>query len=189
MLIDFKEQQIGNYILPAFTLSAGEIVVIKLPNNSDFYYTTKALNDLFSETRQTQFTTIIKPLVYVNHFFKHNKIIGMFFPMTVSKWFKKNANKSNHIYEEIYKEIEWLTSKTKINHLGGNDRRLLSIYTTLSWTNNITVDFVGVEPEGSKKIYTLLKKVANNEGAIILYDCSPDFKDDCTHYIEAKLLT
>ncbi|PZR20716.1 MAG: hypothetical protein DI539_09960 [Flavobacterium psychrophilum] len=188
MIIDFKEQQIGNYTIPAFTLSAGEIVVIKLPNNSDFYYTTKALNDLFSETCQTQFTTISKPVVYVTHFFKYNRVLGMLFPITVGKWFRKNANKSNPIYEEIYNEIEWLTPKTKINYLNGYNRRLLSIYTTLSWTNNIIVDFMGIDQEGCKKTYALLKKVANNGGAIILYDCFADFKDDFTLCIEAKSL-
>lgn len=189
MIIDFKEQQIGNYIIPAFTLSAREIVVVRLPEGQAFFDLTIALNAFFSKTMQTQTTIITKPLVYVTHFYKYNKILGMLFPMTVGKWFRKNANKFNPVYKDIYNEIKWVTPETKINHLGGDNRRLLSLYTTLSHTNNIILDLVGVGPEGAIKIYALLKKIATDGGAIILYDRCDEFKNDCTYYIETKSIT
>lgn len=187
MHIQFSEQLVGTFIIPAFTLSAGEIVVIKFPEGQPFFDMVSAMNRLLTRETISKNIIVTTPVRYAGHL-KYSTFFQLFFPMTVGKWLNKYANKSNHVYEDIFKEIEWLKPNTKVDSLAGTYRRLLSIYTALSWTNNIALDFAGVDPEGGKRIYTLMKKITGNGGSIILYDRYDEFKDDCTLFVKARVL-
>jgi ABC-type multidrug transport system ATPase subunit len=61
------------------------------------------------------------------------------------------------LYANKIYEIDWITPKTKINNLPGKSRKQLSLYSTLSKTNNIMLDLIGVDPLGAKEIYEIVK--------------------------------
>ncbi|MEL1242986.1 hypothetical protein AAEO56_01820 [Flavobacterium sp. DGU11] len=183
MLIKFEEQIIDNYLIPEFTLSAGEIVVINL--HGHFYDLIKKLNDLLASKVTSNKVQITVPLTYAPHI-KFNRFWHFLFPMTVGKWINRHADKSNPIYKKIYENDDWLTSKTNIDNLAGSPRRFLSVCCTLSKTNTIIFDLAGVDPVGGKQIYELVKAEVEKGGAAILYDICNEFRNDCTTYLEAK---
>ncbi len=73
-----------------------------------------------------------------------------------------------------------------MNQLAGTPKKLLSLYTTLSHTNNILFDVAGQDPVGAEKTYTIVKEVVQNGGSAILFDCFTRMKNDCTKYIELE---
>ncbi|AWH85560.1 hypothetical protein HYN59_10755 [Flavobacterium album] len=67
MLIKFEEQVIDNFLIPAFTLSVGEIVVIHLPNIEASYNIEMKMNDLFSGKIRNDKVIVASPLTYIPH--------------------------------------------------------------------------------------------------------------------------
>jgi len=186
MLIQFKEQQIGNFIVPSFTLSEGELVVIKLPEGQDLFDMTRELNSILTNIGNTEVAVVDIPLKYAGHFLKLHSFLETLFPTTVGKWFRKNANQKNSVFNKVYNDFDWLTPKTKLIKIPRTPLRMISIYSTLSWTTNIVFDLVGVDPAGGQKIYAMVKEVVKNGGAAILYGRCYEFKNDCTLFIEAQ---
>ena len=184
MLVKFSGQTIDNFFIPSFNLTNGEIVIIKFPNDGFSRQVELKLIDILSGKVSNKNVELITPLKYAEHFWK-TSLWYRLFPMTVAKYHDKYANKANPIFERIY-DIEWMTPKIKIETLAGNARRKLSLYTTLSWTNNIIFDLAGVDPQGAEDIYEIVKKVAELGGAAILLNHFEEFKNDCSTYIIAK---
>jgi hypothetical protein len=60
----------------------------------------------------------------------------------------------------------------------------LSLYATLSNTNDIIFDLVGQRPKEAAIIYEIVKEIVNNGGSAIVLDNFQDLKDDCTRYVE-----
>ena len=79
-----------------------------------------------------------------------------------------------------------INKKIKVNTLIGSPRNLLSLYTTLSNTNNIIFDLVGLGPDGAQENYKIVKEVVKNGGSAILLDGYDDMKNDCTKYVELQ---
>lgn len=77
--------------------------------------------------------------------------------------------------------------KTKINNLPGNPRKQLSLYSTLSKTNNIMFDFIGQDPLGAKETYEIVKNEVLRGGSAILFETFQNMKNDCSMYIEIEL--
>lgn len=136
--------------------------------------------------RKTKDVNVVvhKSLTFVEHFIEP-KLRRLFYPVTVGEYLKKNANLDNPYTTKIH-EIEWINKNTKVNTLSGNPRRLLSLYATLSKTNNIVFDLVAQDPKGAQKTYKIVKDVVKNDGLAIVLDCFEDLKNDCTKYIELQ---
>jgi len=186
MLISFKEQVIDNFLIPSFTLSQGEIVIIHVPGGPFFQPVSMKIIDIVTGKTPNANSTITVPLRYAEHV-KDNSPARLLLPMTVGRYLKKTANTNSMLYGKIY-EIAWMKPGIKINTLAGTVRRKLSIYATLSWTNNIVFDLVGVDPLGGQEIYSFIKTTIQLNGAAILVDSCDDFRDDCTTFVEAKYL-
>lgn len=186
MLLKFLEQTIDNFRIPSFTLTKGQIVIIQLPNGPFFYPPSSAMIDILTGKAINDKVEISSPFKYAEHF-KENEIRRKFFPMTVAKYHDKYANKVNPIYKQIY-EIPWITPKMKAQSLAGTPRRQLCVYTTLSWTNNIIFDLVGVDLKGGQDIYKFVSTMVNFGGAAILLDNNDEFKHDCTTFMQATSL-
>jgi hypothetical protein len=186
MLIKFSGQIVDEFYIPSFILNKGDIVIIQLPNGMYFRPVELKMIDMLTGKQHNDLIEIKTPLKYVEHIAERSFWYRLF-PMTVGGYLDKYANKSNSIYKTIY-TIKWITSKTKINTLAGNPRRQLSLYTTLSWTNNIIFDLAGVDPQGGQQIYNFVKTIVQSGGSAILFDCSDEFKDNCTTFIKAKYL-
>ena len=184
MLVRFSEQVVDDYLFPSFTLAKGEIVIIRLPNAPIVYNLQSEIRKILTGEVDNDHIEIISPLNFVDHF-KQNRLSSYFFPTTIGRYHRKYANKLNSIYKMIY-DVEPVTPRTKVASLAGNARKRLSLYTTLSWTNNIIFDLMAVDPQGGVDIYNFVKTVVKSGGAAILFDQFGEFQNDCTTFVEAK---
>lgn len=184
MLIENKGIKTTDFYIPPFDLNSGEIVVLFLFNGQHFYETEMFLKDIFCGRTKDENVVVNKSLTFVEHFIE-SKLRGLFFPVTVGEYLKKNANPESPYAAKIY-EIEWIKENTKVNTLAGNPRRLLCLYATLSKTDNIVFDIVGQDPIGAEETYKVVKEVVKKGGSAILLDGFNDMKNDCTKYIELQ---
>ncbi|AZB00234.1 hypothetical protein EG359_11625 [Chryseobacterium joostei] len=184
MLIENKGIKTKTFYIPPFELDAGDFVVIYLYNGYHFYETEMFLKDIFCGNTRDQDVTVHKKLTFVEHFIEPT-LRRLFYPVTVGEYLRKNANLDSPYAKKIY-EFEWINEKTKLNTLPGNPRRLLSLYSTLSKTDNIIFDIVGVSPQDAKKIYKTVKEIVQKGGSAILLDGFNDMKNDCTKYVELQ---
>jgi hypothetical protein len=186
MLIENKGIRRSNFYIPSFDLKEGEIIVLYLYNGQHFHETEMLLKDIFTGKTKNENVIVHKKITFVEHF-KEPAHRRLFYPVTVKEYLKKNAELSSPFATRIY-ENKWINEKTKINTLPGNSRRLLSLYTTLSWTKDIVFDLVGQDPIGAELTYKTVKEVVREGGSAILLDCFEDMKYDCNKYIELQWL-
>ncbi|MES2277996.1 MAG: hypothetical protein V4592_18350 [Bacteroidota bacterium] len=167
-------------------MATGEIVVIQISSGALFYPTETGLINILTGEVPNNHIEIDALFSYVKHL-RERSLIDYFIPMTINRYHNRYANKANPIYKKIY-DIDWMKPEIKVNTLGGKVKRLLALYTTLSWTNNLIFDLVGVDPEGGQAIYKLVKTIATEGGAAILIDYNDEFKNDCTTFVKAEYL-
>jgi hypothetical protein len=184
MLIESKGIKTDTFYIPPFDLNEGEFVVLYLFNGQHFYEAEMFLKDIFSGRTKYENVVVHKNLTFVEHFIEP-KLRRLFYPVTVGEYLKKNANLKSPYATKIY-ETEWVKEKTKVNMLAGNPRRLLSLYATLSRTNNIIFDVVGQDPKGAEETCRIVKDVVKKGGSAILLDNFEDLKNDYTKYIELQ---
>ena len=184
MLIENKGIRTNTFYIPPFDLNKGEIVVLYLLNGPHFFETEMFLKDIFCDKTMDKNVVVHKNLRFVEHFIEP-KLRRLFYPVTVGEYLKKNANLNSPFAAKIY-ENKWINQKTKVNTLAGTQRRLLTLYATLSKTKNIVFDMAGQDPLGCGETYKIIKELANDGGAAILFACFDDFKNDCTKYIELQ---
>lgn len=177
MLLSFKEQIIEDFLIPSFILNEGEIVIIEIPNGVEFQKISSRLIEILTE--------ICSEIKYVEHF-KENSFLNKLFPVTIGGYLK-GCNESSIYKNKIY-EIEWMKPQIKINSLAGSNRRLLSLYKTLTFSKNIILDLLGVDPIGGIEIYKILKQNQKESGSVILFDSCNEFEKDCTNFIRAKCI-
>ncbi len=186
MLLQFHQQTVDNFLIPSFSLTEGEIVIINFPNSSFFRPAELILIDILTGKISNDRVDIKASFKYAEHF-QQSWLRDHFLPMTVGSYHDKYANKTNPVYKKIY-DIPWMTPKIKVQTLAGNPRRQLSVYTTLSWSSNIIFDLAGVDPQGGQYIYNFIKNIVRQGGSAILFQCSNEFKNDCTKFIQAQYL-
>ena len=102
--------------------------------------------------------------------------------MTVREYLKKNANSKSNFATKIY-DSKYITKETKVHSLGGNPRKLLCLYSTLSKTTDIVFDVAGLDPQGAEETYQIVKDNIKNGGSAILIDWTEEMKNDCTKFI------
>jgi hypothetical protein len=184
MLIDFKGLKTNDFYIPPFTLSEGEIIVLNLQNGMHFYELSMWIKDLFTQKIKHESIIVNSPLSFVDYF-KESFWRRNVFPVTVKEFLKKNADAKSNYAGKIY-DITWITDATRVNTLAGTPRKMLTLYATLSKTNNIVFDLSGVDPIGGEQIYDIVKAVVKNGGSAILLDHCPEMKNNCTRYLEVE---
>ncbi|PIF46327.1 hypothetical protein CLU96_3357 [Chryseobacterium sp. 52] len=184
MLLENKGIKTDTFYIPPFDLNVGEIVVLNLFQGAHFYETEMLIREILCGRIPNENVIIHQNLTFAEHFFE-SKIRSFFYPVTVGEYLKKNANPDSPYATKIY-ETEWINKKTKVNTLAGNPRKSLSLYATLSKTENIVFDLRGQDPQGAKETYTIVKAVVKNGGSAILLDGFNEMKNDCTKYIEIQ---
>lgn len=184
MLIENKGIRTDSFYIPPFELNEGEIIVLNLLGGQHFYETEMYLKDIFCGKSKNEDVLVHKRLAFVAHFLEP-QFSRLFYPMTVGRYLKKNANFDSPFATKIY-ETDWIKERTKVNTLAGNPRKLLSLYATLSNTDCTVFDVVGQGLQGARDTYKIVKNVVKNGGSAILLDCFGDFKNDCTKYIELQ---
>lgn len=184
MLIENKGVKTDTFYIPPFNLNAGEILVLYLFNGQHFYDTEMFLKDIFCGVSKDENVVVHKTLTFVEHF-TEPRFRRFFQPMTVEDYLKKNANLDSPYATKIY-EIKWINKKTKLNAISSSKRQLLSLYATLSKTNNIVFDLVGQDVKTAEKSYEVIKEAVRKGGSAILLDWVEDLRNDCTEYIELQ---
>ncbi len=184
MLIKNNGLKTDYFYLQPFELNKGEIVVINIQGGGYFYETEMYLKNIFSGNLVNKEIFVNQKLLYVEHFIEP-KIRHLFYPMRVGEYIRKNANLQSHFATKIY-ETPQIIKRTKINSLVAYHKNLLSLYTSLSKTNNIIFDLVGHDPHSSYAIYDIVKENVKKTGSAILLDNCNDMKNNCTTYIELE---
>jgi hypothetical protein len=186
VIIESKGIRTDRYFIPPFELRMGEIVVINIDGGIDHYDIKMELVDIFAGKIKNDNVNVFKPLTFVKHF-KESNFRRLFCPVTVAEYLRKNAELKNNFASKIY-ETKWITKKIKVNTLAGNPRKLLSLYSTLSKTNNIVFDFMSQDPQGVNEAYQIIKDEIKNGGSAILIDWNDDMKNNCSKFIVIEWL-
>lgn len=174
--------KIDDFYIPPFTLGKGEITIIQLSNGPYFSGLLFKLVDILTGKEKHENVQLNTELRFISHI-GESKWHSMFYPLTVKRYIKKHGNPESELTKMIY-EDEWINPKTKICSLAGNPRKLLSLLTTFSWTNNIIFDLSGVDPIGAQTAFDVVKKQIGDTGTAVLIDYCDDFKSDCSRLIK-----
>jgi hypothetical protein len=177
---------VDKFYIPPFTVHAGEIVIIELPNGAPFIEVMSKVVNLLTGKEEDPNVTVTTDFRFVNHIIETGWI-RFFRPMTVGRYVKLYGNPLNKSADKVYSLCD-LKPNTEIRRMPGNHRKLLSMLTTLSWTNRIIFDLIGVDPTGGELAYGLAKETAANGGAVVLLDNYGDFKNDCTRYLKYQVI-
>ncbi|UOE48446.1 hypothetical protein MTO98_28975 [Mucilaginibacter sp. SMC90] len=186
MLISFPEQNFNNFIIPAFQINEGEIVVVEFPGGALFQPLLAKLKSILTGTVAGSHVEINPEFRFVEHF-KESFLTRRFAPVTIGKYHQKHANKHNPVYEKIHNTPS-LTAQTKVNTLTGDVRKRMELYTTLSWTNRLIIDLTGVDPKGGTDIFNAVKQAIMPNGAAIVIDSCDEFKDQCTTFVKVNYI-
>ena len=184
MLIENKGIKTDTFYIPPFILNAGEIIIVNLFNGPHFYETKTFLKELLCGHTINDNIIIRQKLTFVEHF-TEPVFRRFFYPVTVQEYLKKYANSDSPYATKIF-DLDAINNKTKVNSLTDIQRRLLSLYATLSKTNTIIFDLAGQSIHEAQETYKIVQEVIKNEGSAILLDGYDDLKNDCTKYIELQ---
>ena len=188
MLLKFKEQVVGDFLIPAFTLSKGELVIIQIPNTTSTPPLEFLLADILTGKIQNNETEIHAFLKFAEYP-KEGWFRFHFVPQTVQEYITQNSGPDKETALRIY-DMKDVGPKNRVQELAWFYKRLLSIFTTLSCTKNLVFSLVGLSPNSGVEIYNLVKKEVETGGAAILIDnFFEEFKNDCTTFITAKYLS
>jgi hypothetical protein len=181
-VVQSKGIKIDNFYIPPFKLDKGDIVVIQLPSGPYFSGLLFRLVDILTGKEKNENVELTAGLKFVNQVIETGWS-RIFRPLTVERYIKRRGNPASELTQRVY-ETKDLKPKTRISRLPGNPRKLLSLLTTLSWTDKIIFDLAGVDPVGGQEVFNLVKRQISNSGATILIDLCDQFKDDCTTLIK-----
>lgn len=181
VILENKGIKTDTYYIPPFTLYEGEIIVLYLYNGQHFYDTEMYLKDIFCGTIKHENVTINRKMSFVG-FFKKSKFRDIFFPSTVNRFLKKDADLTNPFLVKLF-EDKYVTRKTKMNKLGGTQRKLLSLYKTFSKTKDIVFDVAGLDSNGALLTFKLVEEIVRNGGSAILLDGFEDMKEHTSKFI------
>lgn len=174
------------FYIPPFELKKGEIVVIFLYAGGHVFDLKMYLKNIFNGSIKHENVIINKKLTFVENPYE-SSFRRIFHPITVEEYLKKNTNLENIYLEKFYERNE-ITPKTKIKNLSGSPKRQLSLYSSLSKTENISFDLLGEGPLGAKATYEIVKEATKKGGSAILLDHVSEMKNDCSKYIEVEIL-
>ncbi|MFD1601307.1 hypothetical protein ACFSJW_23185 [Flavobacterium artemisiae] len=186
LLIECKGIETDYFYIPPFNVREGDFVVIRLDNHAVSTYVEEKLIAIFTGKEKHENVTIYKPYTFVKHF-RESRFKDRFFPATVGEYLSKNANPKSEFASKIY-EINWINKKTHINRLEGNNRKLISLYSVLSKTNNIIFDLAAQDWEGMEHAAKIVKDEIEDNGSAILFDWTDDLKNFSTKYIKIEWL-
>jgi hypothetical protein len=177
---------IDKFYIPPFTVNKGEMVVIELPNGAPFMEALFKFVDVLTRRVHVSNVIIDADFKFADHFVE-SRWLSFFRPMTIGRYIKRHANPADQNIGRIYDLCD-VKPSTQIVRLPGTQRKLLSILTALSWTNNIIFDLMGVDPMGGMRAYSLAKEIVSNGGSVILLDNCDEFKNDCSWYVKFQIV-
>lgn len=184
LIIESKGIKTNRYFIPPFELRKGELVLIHLDNHIDSVDIEDKMIAIFTGKVKHENVIVHKSLTYVKHF-RESKFRSRYFPTTVGEYLLRNVNPNNKFAKKIY-ETDWINKNTKINTLAGNPRKLLTLYSILSKTNDIIFDLAAQDFQGMEHAAEIVKEEIKNDGSALLIEWGNHLKKDCTKYIRAE---
>ncbi|OOV17038.1 hypothetical protein [Flavobacterium sp. LM4] len=184
LLIESKGIRTDQYFIPPFELREGDLVLIHLDCHVASSYVEEKLIAILAGKEKHKNVRINKPHTFVKHF-RESRFKDRFFPATVGEYLSKNANLKSEFANKIY-EIDWINKDIKIKTLAGNPRKLISLYSVLSKTNNIIFDLAAQDFEGIEHAAKIVKDEIGNNGSAVLIEQNDYLKKYSTKYIKIQ---
>lgn len=184
IVLENKGIKTDTFYIPPFVLYEGEVVVLFLYNGKHFYDTEMYLKDIFCGNIKHENVTLYKEMTFVD-FFRESNFRDLFFPSTINRYLKSQADLTNPFLVKLF-EDKYVTRKTRMNKLGGTQRKLLNLYVTLSKTKDIVFDVAGLDPQGAVLTFKMVEETVKDGGSAILFDGFDDMKQHASKYIELE---
>jgi hypothetical protein len=174
---------VDNFFIPPFTVQQGEILIIDIDNGPHFVSLRDRLVNIFLKRESDGKVFVNEPFRFVSSI--EETVWQRFFKrLTVKDYIENASSPDSSLPNEIY-DIAHIKPKTKIIELAGTPRKILSVLCSLSWSDKIIFDLLGVDPLGAEKIFILVKNHIGPEGCAILIDGYDDFKNSGSKYVKA----
>ncbi|NER04664.1 MAG: hypothetical protein F6K17_19660 [Okeania sp. SIO3C4] len=177
--------QIGKFKIPSFELNEGDLLCLVLGGGAHFWGLEKRLVNLFSGKELHPSVKPFENIEFVKQVHQ-SKIRNMFFSLTVDQYYKKHGILNHKIQNQLF-QIEGIERKTKINRLPGNLKKWLSLFCTLSQSNNIIFDLVGQDPLGARQTMKYVRQYVDEGGSAILLDNFDGNEPECTKYYKIEI--
>lgn len=184
LLIESKGIRTDYFFIPPFEVRKGDFILFHLDNHISSVDVEKKLIAVLTGKEKNENVRINKSHTFVKHV-RVSKFRRIFFPITVGEYLFRNIKRKSKFAKKIY-EINWITKKTQLIRLPGNPRKLISLYSVLSKTDNIIFDLAAQDFEGMEHAAKIVKDEIGNNGSAILIDWSDHLKSHSTKYIKIK---
>jgi len=181
IVLENKGIKTDTFYIPPFILYEGEVIVLYLYNGKHFYDTEIYLKDIFCGAIKHENVIINKKMSFVG-FFRESNFRDVFFPSKVGTYIKKDADLTNPFLEKLF-EDKYVTRKTKMNKLGGTQRKLLSLYKSFAKTKDIVFDVAGLDSQGAVLTFKIVQEAVKDKGSAILFDGFEDMKEYTSKFI------
>jgi hypothetical protein len=172
------------FYIPPFVLYEGEVLVLFLYKEDDYYDAQVFLRDVFCGKIKHENVILHRKMRFVEYF-RRSYFRDNFFPLTVGRYLKKNADLKSPFSNRIF-EDKWITKETKIEKLAGTPRKLLTLYAALSKTKDIIFDLPALDWEGTEFAFKMVNNAVKEGGSAILLDGIENMKEYASKYIEVE---
>jgi hypothetical protein len=184
IVLENKGIKTDTFYIPPFVLYEGEALVLYLYNGKHLCDTEVFLKDIFCGKIKNENVILHRKMKFVEYF-RRSYFRDNFFPSTVGRYLKQNADPKSHFFNKIF-EDKWITKETKIEKLAGTPRKLLTLYATLSKTKNIVFDLSALDWDGTEFAFKMVKDAVKDGGSAILLYAFDDMKQHASKYIELE---
>jgi len=181
VVLENKGIKTDTYYIPPFVLHEGEIIVLYLYNGKHLYDTEIFLRNIFCGKIKHENVILHRKMTYVEYF-KRSYFRDTFFPLTVKRFLKKNANLKSSLSQKIF-EDKWIKPETKIERMAGTPRRLLALYATLSKNKDIVFDLPALDWQGYEFAFKKVKEIVKDGGSAILLDGFANMEEHASKFI------
>lgn len=182
VVLENKGIKTDTYFIPPFVLHEGEIIVLYLHNGKHLYDAEIFLRNIFCGKIKHEDVTLYKKMTFVEYF-KRSYFRDTFFPLTVKRYLKKNANLKSPLSRKIF-EVKWIKPETKLEKIPGTPKKLLTLYAALSKTKNIVFDLGALDDQGYECSFKIVEDIVKDGGSAILLHCF-----DNIHEYASKIVT
>ncbi|TPG41749.1 hypothetical protein [Flavobacterium pectinovorum] len=184
IILENKGIKTDSFYVPPFVLREGEVVVLFIYKGGDYYDAEVFLRDIFCGKIKHENVILHRKMTFVDYF-RRSYFRDNFFPLTVGRYLKKNADLKSPFASKIF-EDKWIKKETKIEKLAGTPRKLLTLYAALSKTKDIVFDLRALDWEGTEFAFKMVNDAVKDGGAAILLDGIENMKEYASNFIELE---
>ncbi|WP_295128053.1 hypothetical protein [uncultured Chitinophaga sp.] len=185
MLISFKGQQHGDVFIPPFTLQDGEIAVIRIPAGARRQEMKKVCLDMLLSVTDMAVRTEV-PFTYVDE--AQQSFMGrLLHPVSVKDYIRKYGSPANAVARQVYDTDENIFPNDRFNSLTPAGRKLVALYTALSWSHRMIIDLGELDKAGARQVYKVVKQYADIGGSAVVLVSDDDLQEKATHFVSVSV--